>query len=215
MNGCDAGVTTVHTSDVAHSGPRDAQGVCVFAHTQEKLQGTLFGTQAVPSFTHYLPSLRKKKPVHTAQMRLRYTGNVWLHCTSLGKRFCGLPSKPVGLPFFLQLHSLWRFAFARLYLRLRLIGSTVELKNIEDHHHHHQKCQSFPIQKRKRIPVEGAAGGGGRGCGGACDVDDCCLVFFMLIVVHSVIKRSFTLAATLIGESKSFELQSHKCSNSQ
>uniref|UniRef100_A0A3P8SCF0 Metalloendopeptidase n=1 Tax=Amphiprion percula TaxID=161767 RepID=A0A3P8SCF0_AMPPE len=37
----------------------------------------------------------------------------------------------------------------------------------------------------------------------------------MLIVVHSVIKRSFTLAATLIGESKSFELQSHKCSNSQ
>ena len=63
--------------------------------------------------------------------------------------------------------------------------------------------------------MEGAAGGGGRGCGGACDVDDCCLVFFMLIVVHSVIKRSFTLAATLIGESKSFELQSHKCSNSQ
>ena len=40
MDGCDAGVTTVHTSDVAHSGQGTTQGVCVFAQAHEKLEGT-------------------------------------------------------------------------------------------------------------------------------------------------------------------------------
>ena len=34
-------MATVRTSDVAHSGPSNAQGVCVYAQTHEKLGGTL------------------------------------------------------------------------------------------------------------------------------------------------------------------------------
>lgn len=34
----------VCTSDVAHSGPKYSQGVCVYAPTQEKLGGALLGT---------------------------------------------------------------------------------------------------------------------------------------------------------------------------
>lgn len=34
-------VATACTSDVAHSGPQCAQGACVYAQTDEKLEGTL------------------------------------------------------------------------------------------------------------------------------------------------------------------------------
>ena len=37
-------MATVCTSDVAHSGPSNAQGVCVYAQTHEQLGGTLVHT---------------------------------------------------------------------------------------------------------------------------------------------------------------------------